>query len=65
VKQKLITITVMVLADTDVDGDMVASAVYDGAVSTLPNYAKTPGVEQNIEVLEAELVSEFPAEGAA
>ncbi len=61
-KQKLITVTVMVLADGDVDGDMVASAIYDGATSIMPNYAKTPGTDQSIEVLEAELVSEFPAE---
>ena len=64
-KQKLITISVMVLADTDVVGDMVASAVFEGAKRTIHSYAKVPGVNQDIEILEAELVSEFEAEGAA
>jgi hypothetical protein len=64
-KQKLITISVSVLADIDVDGDMVASAVYEGATNTIPNYARVPGTDPTIEVLEAELVSEFEAEGVA
>ena len=63
-KQKLITISVTVLADLDVDGNMVASAVYDGAKHIMPNYARIPGTDPTIEVLEAELVSEYEAEGA-
>jgi hypothetical protein len=61
-KQKLITISVSVLADQDVDGNMVASAVYNGATSTIPNFARAPGTDPNIEVLESVLVSEFETE---
>jgi len=64
-KQKLITISVTVLAGENEDSEVIASAIYDGAVASIPSYAKTPNIEQNITVLEAEVVSEYPAEDVA
>jgi hypothetical protein len=64
-KQKLITISVTVLAGENEDSEVIASAIYDGAVDRIPCYSKTHGIEQNITVLEAEVVSEYPAEDVA